>query len=37
MFFFCFFMGLIVSVGGAYYAIKEFRDKSISTIVKGLT
>jgi ABC-type antimicrobial peptide transport system permease subunit len=36
MFFFCFFMGLIVSLGGAYLAVTGFKDKSIAQIVKGL-
>ena len=36
MFFFCFGMGIIVSVFGSYFSLVEFRDKSIANIVKGL-
>lgn len=36
IFFFTFFMGIVVSIGGSYYAIAEFKDKSVANIVKGL-
>lgn len=36
MFFFCFSMGIVVAIGGSYYSLSDFRDKSISNIIKGL-
>jgi hypothetical protein len=29
-------MGILVSVLGSYYSLAEFKDKSISNIIKGL-
>lgn len=36
MFFFCFAMGILVSILGSYYSLSDFKDKSISNIIKGL-
>lgn len=36
MFCFTFFAGIIISLSGTHYAMKDFRDKSVASIVKGI-
>ncbi|KRX08929.1 hypothetical protein PPERSA_09033 [Pseudocohnilembus persalinus] len=36
MFSVTFVLSIVISVGGSYYAIKEFKDRSIANIVKGI-
>lgn len=36
MFLIIFFGGFLTAIGGSYFAVREIRDKSISTILKGL-
>jgi hypothetical protein len=36
MFLLTFIGGFVTAVGGSYFSVREIREKSISTILKGL-